>query len=153
MRLIRRQLRRGVVAWLACHVLTFTALVPRDCCAAHAHGRAADEPPVESAAPAEAGAPCHETAASPAPEAHCDMATADGAACPMHRPGAAPVGCRMSGVCHAPEAALAAVIWQAAIPPSAAEATAPVAARLAAAPVVERSITRAIPPDLPPPRS
>lgn len=152
MRLIRRQLRRGVVAWLACHALTFTALVPRDCCAAHAHGRAAHEPPVESAA-AETGAPCHEAAATPAPEAHCDMATADGAACPMHRPGAAPADCRMSGVCHAPDAALAAVIWQAGIPPSVAEATAPVAARLAAAPVVERSIARAIPPDLPPPRS
>ena len=48
---VRRHLRRGVTAWLLCHALAFSALVPRDCCAAHAHAHR------------DAGAPaCHELA-------------------------------------------------------------------------------------------
>jgi len=107
MNLVRRHLRRGVAAWLFCHALTFTALVPRDCCAAHAHG-------ADWAAAASGEAPCHE-AAAPAPGAHCEMAAEDGAACPMH---AAPVSssdCALTGSCQAPAAALAAVLLQAAV--------------------------------------
>ena len=107
MRTVRRHLRRGVTAWLVCHVLAFSALVPRDCCAAHAHAR---HPGAAEAAP------CHEEAA-PAPGAHCEMGAEDGAACPMHAgSGATEAECVMTGVCNAPGAALAAVLMQAAVP-------------------------------------
>lgn len=95
----------------------FTALVPRDCCAAHAHGKAtvagADAGHAGHEAPA--AEPCHDAPTTPAPGAHCEMAAADGAACPMHRTGAMPVDCAMTGVCHAPDAALSAVLLQSAV--------------------------------------
>ena len=34
MHVVRRHLRFGAATWLVCHVLAFSALVPRDCCAA-----------------------------------------------------------------------------------------------------------------------
>lgn len=170
MAVVRRHLRRGVVAWLVAHLLSFTALVPRDCCAVHAHGRTpapaansigaddhAGHGPSATAAPAAAEAPCHEAApAPPAPTAdtaHCDMAAADGAACPMHQSRPAGVPCAMTGVCHQPEAALAAVLWQAAVPPASAAVAAPVASSIAVLFVVESPHALALPPDLPPPRA
>lgn len=159
--LVRRHLRRGVVAWLVCHVLTFTALVPRDCCAAHAHGRVTTpsaSTPGGAAASATAEPPCHEAAAAvaPAPAAegdHCDMPHADGAACPMHRGGAAgAAGCRLSGVCHAPDAALAAVLWQAAVAPAAPIVPAPAVATVDRVVVAPSSRALVLPPDSPPPR-
>lgn len=42
MRGIRRRLRLSAVVWLVCHVLSFSALLPRDCCAAHAHAAVDD---------------------------------------------------------------------------------------------------------------
>lgn len=163
MTLVRRHLRRGVVAWLACHVLAFTALVPRDCCAAHAH---ADVPAAhaahhEAAAPATTEPPpCHEmtgetpaAASAPASGDHCDMPSSDGAACPMHRAGAAPADCSMTGVCHAPEAALAAVLWQAAVPPAAPIVLTPAVAAVDRVVVAISSRALARPPDSPPPRS
>ena len=154
MSLFRRHLRRGVVVWLACHALTFTALVPRDCCAAHAH--AATSSPGDTAG--EVDAPCHEmAAATPAPppvtDDHCDMPASDGAACPMHRAGASPVSCAMTGVCHAPEAALASVLWQAAVAPSAPQLVTPVAALAPRPAIAAPSLALAVPPDSPPPRS
>lgn len=117
MTFVRRHLRRGVAAWLLCHALMFTALVPRDCCAAHAHGKASAAGTTDEHAghAAPAAEPCHEVAATPAPGAHCEMSAADGAACPMHQTGALPVDCAMTGVCHAPDAALSAVLLQAAV--------------------------------------
>jgi hypothetical protein len=161
MSFVRRHLGRGVTAWLLCHALTFTALVPRDCCAAHAHatdGPAATHDHAAMAGPAgEAdAAPCHEAAApvaaTPAPGDHCDMPASDGAACPMHRSGAMPADCAMTGVCHAPEAALAAVLWQA-MPAPAAPAVATPGAVTVASRAAHVSLTSlAVPPDAPPPR-
>lgn len=160
---VRRHLRRGVVAWLLCHALTFTALLPRDCCAAHAHAAVTATSHAEhgaaSAAPAADDAPpCHETAAAtpapaPADGDHCAMAAHDGAACPMHRPGAAAAPCAMSGGCHAPESALAAVVLQSAV---LVHTTQPVplpavASVLRPPDVSARSL--ATPPDAPPPRA
>lgn len=62
---VRRHLRGGVVAWLVCHALTFTALVPRDCCAAHAHAARA------GAADGDAACPMHD---GTAPESACAIA-------------------------------------------------------------------------------
>lgn len=151
MSLVRRYLRRGVVAWLVCHALTFTALVPRDCCAAHGHAALASD---ETAPSAGDVPPCHEAVAEPAPPpgAHCDMAAADGAACPMHRPGAAPGSCAMSALCHAPESALAAVVLQAAV---LVRIGLPVPDRGAAAIVLppdSSARSLAVAPDAPPPR-
>lgn len=163
MTLVRRHLRRGVVAWLACHVLTFTALVPRDCCAAHGHAEvpAARAAHHEAAMPAtEPAPPCHEMAAeappaapAPAPGDHCDMPSSEGAACPMHRAGAVPADCSMTGVCHAPEAALAAVLWQAAVTPAAPALPVPAVAAVSGHAIGALSIALAVPPDAPPPRS
>lgn len=161
MSFVRRHLRRGVTAWLLCHALTFTALVSGDCCAAHAHATDGSATPHHHAAmstPAgEADAPpCHETgapvAATPAPGDHCDMPASDGAACPMHRSGALPADCAMTGVCHAPEAALAAVLWQAAPAPAVASVPVPAATTVAARAGDVSPISLAVPPDAPPPR-
>ena len=56
MRIVRRHVRSGVVAWLVCHALTFTALVPRDCCAAHAHAARAEAADGDAACPMHDGA-------------------------------------------------------------------------------------------------
>lgn len=155
MTFVRRHLRRGVTVWLMCHALAFTALVPRDCCAAHAH-----------AAPEQAGseagaepAPCHDLPAAPAPGTHCEMAAADGAACPMHRspqPSASTPSasdCAMSGSCQAPAAALAAVMLQAAVLVPALEVTPLADPQTARASLDVSARSLAIPPDSPPPRA
>ena len=111
MRVVRRHLRSGIAAWLVCHALAFTTLVPRECCAAHGH-----EPRVAASAPAGEAVPCHDAASTtPVAGAHCDMPASDGAACPMHAAPAAPVTCALSGSCAAPAAALAAIVLQAAV--------------------------------------
>ena len=155
MSFVRRHLRRGVKAWLLCHALAFTALVPRDCCAMHAH--AADGTTAahgHGAAPA--AEPCHETStpaeSTPAPGDHCDMPASDGAACPMHRSGAMPADCAMTGVCNAPEAALAAVLWHAAMAPPAPDVAVPALVTLLSRVADVSPTSLAVPPDAPPPR-
>lgn len=119
---VRRHLRRGVVAWLVCHALTFTALMPRDCCAAHAH-----------AARAEA-----------APEGD--------AACPMHDGASPAAACAMAGVCQAPGAALAAVLLQAAVLEPVAHVTPHLVPLARPQPRTASPRTLLTPPDAPPPR-
>ena len=143
---VRRHLRRGVAAWLVCHALTFTALVPRDCCALHAHG-AHD-------ATADGAAPCHEVAA-PIPGAHCEMAAEEGAACPMHASPASPspgADCALSGACQAPAAALAAVLMQAAVVEPATHVSPRLSALARPHPRAASPRALATPPDAPPPR-
>ena len=76
MRVVRRHLRFGAATWLVCHVLAFSALLPRDCCAAHAHAGAVpvDQATVDHSAHGMPAATGHQHHASPAPE--------DGAQCP-----------------------------------------------------------------------
>lgn len=133
------------------HALTFTALVPRDCCAAHDHGRATAGA-AHAGHDAPAAEPCHATAEAAAPGTHCEMATGDGDTCPMHQPGVTPADCRMSGVCHAPDAALSAVLLQAAV--AVPSFTFPLHSVPPADPraVDVFSISLAVPPDAPPPR-
>ena len=59
----------------------------------------------------------------------------------------------MTGVCHAPDAALASVLWQAAVAPSAPRLVTPVAALAPRAAIAALSLALALPPDSPPPRS
>lgn len=154
---VRRHLRAGTTAWLLAYAVSFVALVPRDCCAAHAHRGAAGD------GAAHAAPPCHdaaETAPTAAVEdgAHCPMPApmSDGAACPMHggHTGAAAASgdCTIAGVCNVPTAALAVVVMNAAVPitlfsldvPAPTTASTPLAA--------ERLLSRLTPPDAPPPR-
>ncbi len=64
MRIVRRHLRRGVAAWLLCYALAFSALAPRDCCAAHGH-RDAAAPACHELVPA--ADPCQLTGTCDAP--------------------------------------------------------------------------------------
>jgi len=149
MRMVRRHLRSGVTAWLVCHALAFTTLVPRECCAAHGHG-----PRDAASAPAGDAAPCHDAApATSVAGGHCDMPASDGAACPMHAAPAAPAGCAMSGACAAPAAALAAIVMQAAVLSPSMVHTPHLVAEAVSRPLDASAQTLATPPDAPPPRA
>jgi len=161
MSLVRRHLRRGVAVWLLSHALVFTALVPRDCCAAHRHGDPSTTPTATAAVPSEP-APCHEdaapapasaTASAPAPGAHCDMPAGDGAACPMHHAPAPSSGCAMRGTCQAPAAALAAVLLQAAVLVPVTNALPLLSPAPIDRPADVSARSLASPPDAPPPRA
>jgi hypothetical protein len=160
MRTLRRHLRLGVATWLACHVLAFSALLPRNCCAAHAHGPAtsastgADHSAHAGHAMPAALATAHASpgAAESFDGASCPMRGADGAPCPMHESGAAPDACQMTGVCNQPAAALAAVLMQSAVPP-AVFVLQPHHAGLMVSPAADvQPLSLALPPDSPPPR-
>jgi hypothetical protein len=159
MSLVRRYLRRGAVAWLACYALTFTALMPRDCCAAHAHGLESAGAPVDHAghgmtAEQPSGHVHHgASAAAETGGASCPMPGPDGRPCPMHRnTTAAESGCVMTGSCSQPTAALAAVLMQAAVPGQP-FALLPLDARLVAHRAADdQPLSLALPPDSPPPR-
>jgi hypothetical protein len=153
MRAVRRHLRLGAVTWLVCHVLAFSALAPRDCCAAHAH--AVDTAPAVDHSAHGMPAAGHEHHAAPAePDgAQCPMQGADGAPCPMHDGGSAdPAACQMTGVCNQPSAALAAVLMQAAVPQTAFALLPRDATRVASAAADDQPFSLAVPPDSPPPR-
>ncbi len=146
MTVVRRHLRRGVAAWLVCHALMFTALLPRDCCAAHTHGA--------SGAAAEGEVPCHESGdAAPVPGTHCEMAAEDGAACPMHAAPASSPDCAMTGSCQAPAAALAAVLLQAAELEPGLSVAPHLSPLTAARPTDVSARSLATPPAAPPPRA
>lgn len=119
---VRRHLRRGVAAWLVCHALTFTALVPRDCCTAHAHA------------------------------ARAEAAADGDAACPMHDGAAPEGACAMAGTCQAPGAALAAILLQAAVVEPAVHVTPHLSPVARPHPRTACTRTLASPPDAPPPR-
>jgi hypothetical protein len=76
MRIVRRHLRRGVAAWFVCHALAFSALAPRDCCAAHGHRETAAPACHEATPPADA---CQLTGACDAPAAALSAVLLQGA--------------------------------------------------------------------------
>jgi hypothetical protein len=156
MRAVRRHLRLGAATWLACHVLAFSALAPRDCCAAHAHGAAAGDlaPAVDhSAHGMPAAGHAHHAAPADSHGGDCPMRGADGAPCPMHGGDrAAPAACQMTGVCNQPAAALAAVLMQAGVPPAAFALLPREAARVTPVAADDQPDSLAVPPDSPPPR-
>ena len=176
MRLFRRRLRLAVAAWLFFQAVSLSALVPRDCCAAH-HSARADR-----------GEGCHERADS----AYCPMRS-QGRNCPMHpqvaaaieteshadhdgpahhqatepdpaasghashptaAPATAPTGeCALGGTCTAPMTALAVILSNHGVVP--ASTLLPANANRAPAPPDhhEHLISRLIAPDSPPPRA
>jgi hypothetical protein len=69
MKALRRRLRLAVTLWLVFQVVSLSALVPLDCCDAHAPANVARQER------------CHETPESP----YCPMRARDGKACPMHQ--------------------------------------------------------------------
>jgi hypothetical protein len=155
MRVMRRHLRLGAATWLMCHVLAFSALAPRDCCAAHGHGGVTTRATgVDHSAHGQAATAGHEHHAAPAPAdgAQCPMRGPDGAPCPMHDGTAAPTACQMTGVCNQPAAALAAVLMQAAVPQAAFALLPRDAQRLTIVGADGQPRSLAVPPDSPPPR-
>jgi hypothetical protein len=61
------------VTWLLCYVASYSALLPRDCCAAHAHR---SRPTAAKAAEAAADATCslhHAPEPEPPPPAECSL--------------------------------------------------------------------------------
>jgi hypothetical protein len=63
MNLFRRHLRLWVAAWIAFQVVSLSAFVPRDCCAAH-------RPPAEAQA---ADPVCHHPQPAPEPAPECAL--------------------------------------------------------------------------------
>jgi len=175
MKPFRRRLRLAVAAWLAFQVVSLSALVPRDCCAAH-HPAKADR--VER---------CHERADS----AYCPMRS-QGRNCPMHpqvaaeppaddhahhgdgahhqaveadaagdhashtaaKPESSPTEqCTLGGTCNAPMTALAVILSNHGVVP--ASTPLPANAERALAPLNrdEHLTSRLAAPDSPPPRA
>lgn len=90
---IRRQLSAWSITWLLCQVASLCALLPPECCAAHA-------------AAAESSEECHK---APGADAQCPMHDAAGQPCPMHQAdgaGLADRACSMRGLCDGPAVAL-----------------------------------------------
>jgi hypothetical protein len=140
---IRRSLRLWVTLWLVCQVASLSALVPKDCCAAH-------RPAASTAKPS-----CHQEASA----TRCPMRAATGTTCPMHRGDATGAdqastdACAMQGTCSGPLAAMVAQLSNQGVLPS----TTPTLPELVrtAAPVSADTqlITRLVSPDPPPPRT
>jgi hypothetical protein len=98
--IIRRRLRFWVTAWLVFQVGSLSALVPRDCCAAHRQAATGKEHS------------CHEQAAA----VQCPIRAADGTPCPMHQSGDSDASekpsdrCSMHGTCDGPISTLFALL-------------------------------------------
>jgi hypothetical protein len=143
MALFRRRLRLWVAAWLMIQAASLSALVPRDCCAAH-RPAASVKPPS-----------CHEKIAA----LMCPMRAADGTPCPMHRGGhgdaeqESPKKCSIRGTCAGPMAALLRLLSN----PGVLEGSFVVLPGVHAGSVLsvmqESLITHLTPPDPPPPRA
>jgi hypothetical protein len=166
MGILRSRLRGLAVTWLLLQVAWVTALVPRDCCAAHR--------------PAAKG--CHESVSA----THCPMRAADGTPCPMHRghgghnsaeaspehhhgsapaerhttaatqrdyPAQAPADCRLTAGCDGPLAALFALLSNHGILPDSAAVSPNVEIRRITTTAPDRLGGRFQPPDPPPPRA
>ena len=152
MAFIRRRLRLAVTAWLVVQVALLSALVPRDCCAAH-----------QAASQNERS--CHEEK----PAEYCPMRGADGTPCPMHRGGRAgpdehaadhnpsdrePASqCSIRGTCSGPGAALFALLSNHGVLPDAFEVFPDFDAHATGIRADASLIGRLASPDPPPPRS
>jgi hypothetical protein len=155
MKFSRGTIRRVAAIWLMLQMAWLTALVPRDCCAAHRPTGSGD-------------AKCH----SQGPAAQCPMRAANGTACPMHS-GAAGHGahgqdpaaehdpqsptpsseCALRGVCAGPMAALLVLLANHGILPESTTAVPDVAVRSITSVVGEHVAGDRVPPDPPPPRA
>lgn len=151
----RGMLRRVAAVWLMVQLAWLTALIPRDCCAAHRPDR-------------------HETGSHSSMAAgQCPMRSADGTPCPMHRAAPshathghahdaatgsdpsseAPATCFLRGSCAGPMAALLVLLGNHGVLPESTTTPPDVAVRSIVLTVDERAAGHAVPPDPPPPRA
>ncbi len=143
MRSIRGGLRFWVTIWLVVQVASLTALVPRDCCAAHSSAAKAAKPG------------CHEKATV----TQCPMRATDGMPCPMHRGGHGEAsettseGCAMRGTCSGPMAALVAQLSNYGVLPAALHVLPDLHRGSVTIDSDEHLLSRFTPPDSPPPRA
>ena len=146
---LRRHLRFWVTTWLVFQVVSLSALVSRDCCAAH---RVVTEKEKS----------CHkDAAAAHEPTAvgdHCPMPGAAGQSCPMHgdghgAPQAPATRCSMQGTCDGPMAAFFVIISNQGVLTEPLVIAHDLSASLALAMPREELVSRYVPPDAPPPRA
>ena len=143
MQSIRRSLRLWVAIWLVVQMASLSALVPRDCCAAHSSAARAARPG------------CHEQVAA----TQCPMRAADGKTCPMHRGGhseaaeTAPDSCAIRGTCSGPMAALVAQLSNYGVLPAALQVLPDLHPGAVTIRSDEHLLSRFTPPDSPPPRA
>ena len=164
MKVLRRRLRIAVAAWMLFQLVSLSALVPTECCAAHRVSKAA--PPDR----------CHQDAHV----AYCPIRNGDKGSCPMHQSAHHPEGaafasehgdhgdtadahgrhgedpgerCAVRGTCDAPMAALAVLLGNHGIVP-ASTIVAPDVLPSAGSDQLHESLTaRSVVPDGPPPRA
>lgn len=145
----RRHPRLWVTAWLLFQVASLSALVPRNCCAAHQPAAVKTEHS------------SHDSALA----ADCPMLAADGAACPMHRGHVehrehgerssheGPSGeCSIRGRCAGPMASLLALLSNQGVLPAGVAALPGVDSSSVSPAVRESVVSRLASPDPPPPR-
>lgn len=145
---LRHHLRFWVTTWLVFQVVSLSALVPRDCCAAH---RIATEKEKS----------CHEEAAATRVATdgdHCPMPGKAGEACPMHTTGhdghQSPARkCTMQGTCDGPMAALFVIISNQGVLTEPLPLGHDLTVTAAPHPAREALVSRFTPPDSPPPRA
>jgi hypothetical protein len=128
---MRARLRSCTVAWLLCHVASYSALFPKDCCAAHAHRT-----------------PRVQEAAQPADQATCEMHHAE----PAPEPAAEPE-CSLRGTCAGPMATLASLLSNQGVLPTYASVARDSSTETHDARVRENAVSLFISPDAPPPRA
>jgi hypothetical protein len=145
---LRHRLRFWVTIWLVFQVVSLSALVPRDCCAAHRIATTEEKN-------------CHEESA-PVPEhpagAHCPMPGANGEPCPMHGSGHGNHqpprdGCTMQGTCDGPMAAFLNIISNHGVLTDLPSLALDLTGSEAPAALQENAVSRFTPPDAPPPRA
>ena len=136
---VRCGLRRWAVVCLLLQAASLGALVPRDCCSTHEHdaGRAAS---------------CHDARTA----VQCPMRGPDGAACPMHRDGAATeqtgTDCALRGACSGPMSGMVALLSQIGVMPSSTAAAGDIGDTALVLAYVLQPDRPGTPPDSPPPR-
>lgn len=144
----RHHLRFWVTIWLVFQVVSLSALVPRDCCAAH---RVATDKEKK----------CHDEAAATHEAAggdHCPMPGKAGEPCPMHGTGheghQAPASrkCTMQGTCDGPMAAFFVIISNHGVLTDPTELAHDLTVGIAPHPARQALVSRFVPPDSPPPR-
>ena len=146
---LRHHLRFWVITWLVFQVVSLSALVPRDCCAAH---RMATQK--EKTCHDEATAAVHETADGD----QCPMPGMEGQACPMHGTGhdnhqSQARKCTMQGRCDGPMAALFVIISNHGVLTEPPQLAHDLTVAVAPNPPREELLSRFVPPDSPPPRA
>jgi hypothetical protein len=136
---LRYRLHLWVAAWLIFQVATLSALVPRDCCAAHKAQHQKPRPATAKASPVGHGSVHHGMAHHGVNKAARKT--------PMEQ-------CVMRGTCKGPMSAVIALLSHHGVPPVEAFTLAPdLGSTVTAGAITERVSSRLTPPDLPPPRA